>query len=314
MTEQLPLRLDGVSYAYGSRRGVDRIGLVVEAGEVCALIGHNGAGKSTAIGLACGRLRPQAGSVRVRGRDPARERAARAVVGFAPQEVALYPKLTVRENLVAFSAFGAGDARPGSAGVDDALRRADAEAIAGRRVESLSGGEKRRANVAAALLGRPALLILDEPSAGVDAESRAVIHGAVRSARADGAAVLVSTHDMDEAEALADRVALMSEGRILRMGRPRDLLAQAFGADAIEVTAFVAERTPDAPRLALRTAGLRAQEDARRWSAITQGRDDAMRLEEQLSRIEGVVELRMRRAGLAALLAVAARDAGASVP
>jgi ABC-2 type transport system ATP-binding protein len=303
MIELLPLRVEGARYAYGARRVLDGVDLAVAEGEVCALIGPNGAGKSTLIRLVCGRLAPDSGLVRVAGRDPARDKAARALIGFVPQEIALYPKLTVRENLAAFAAFAADGRAASAAAIDRAVALAAAGPIAARRVETLSGGEKRRANVAAALLGAPRLLVLDEPTVGVDAESREVIHHAVRAARAEGVAALIATHDLDQAEALADRIALMGASRVLRCGPPEALIAEAFGPGAVEVAALL-PRPPAAPeRAALLRLGLEPVEGDLRWRAVTPGRAAALRLEEELSRLGGAPELRMRGAGLAALAA-----------
>jgi len=211
-----PLELRGVVKRYGSRTALDGVDLRIDAGRVLALLGPNGAGKSTLVGVASGLRRADGGTVRVVGADPHRKRrVVRRAVGLAPQEVGLYPQLTVRQNLRALGEAYGLRGRVARARADELLGPFGLESLADRAVVELSGGQRRRVHAAGALVNRPRLVLLDEPTAGADPRTRGAILDVVRSVAAEGAAVLYTTHYLPEVEALHADVALLEAGRIL---------------------------------------------------------------------------------------------------
>lgn len=214
------LRATGLRYAYGDRLAVDDVDIVLAPGEVLGLLGPNGAGKSTTIKMLIGLLAPQAGEIEVLGLPMARRRSEiQARLGVVFEEKNLYPAMSGRENLAFFARlFGQRD-------VDlDALL--DRVGLAGRGTDRVSGyskGMRQRLTVARALLNRPDVLVLDEPTDGLDPVSARSIRGLIREEAARGVAVLLTTHDMYEADGLADRVAFINEGRILAVDTPERL-------------------------------------------------------------------------------------------
>ncbi|WP_232631352.1 ABC transporter ATP-binding protein [Methylobacterium sp. Leaf118] len=299
------VQVEGASLAFRGRpvlRGVD---LALAPGQVLALLGPNGAGKSTLIRLLAGRLRPETGRVRVGGGDPHAERAVRARIGLVPQEIALYPRLTVAENLDVFARLAGLPRAARSGAVASVIGRCALGEAADRVVGTLSGGTQRRANIAASLLAGPDLILLDEPTQGVDLDARAAIHAVLAALRAAGAAVIVCTHDFSEAERLADRVAVLADGQIRREGALADLmrpLAAAppqheavldAGADARAVAALT--------RAGFSTA---ATADPRLWRAdhgAVGGLDGAALLAHLRAGGVPVAEIRVRRPGLETL-------------
>ena len=229
------LQCAGLTKRFDGRVAVDDVSLEVAAGECYGLLGPNGAGKTTTIAMVCGLLAADAGEVRVDGHriDP-RAVAARAAIGYVPQEVALYPYLTARENLRFFGRLYGLRGRELHARVDDALEVVALTDRAGDRIETYSGGMKRRANIAAGLLHRPELLVFDEPTVGVDPQSRNAILETVGALTSEGLAVLYASHYMEEVERLCDRVGILDRGRLVAEGtRPElaELAAAAAGAD-----------------------------------------------------------------------------------
>lgn len=222
-----PLAIGGLEAGYGVRTVLRGLDLVVPAATVTALVGPNGAGKTTLVRAICGRIAPRAGFVRICG-VPAAEGAARARIGLAPQDIALYRSLSIAENLAVFARL-AGTPRAAVPGrVAAVMARTGIGARAGERIDRLSGGWQRRANVAAALVGDPRLLVLDEPTVGVDAPARADLAALVRSLAAGGLAILLITHDFAFAEQVADRVAILNGGRVALEGHLCDLIGARF--------------------------------------------------------------------------------------
>ncbi len=205
-----PLVVSGLGRRHGTRLAVADLTFRVEAGETVGLLGANGAGKSTTLRMLAGCLLPSAGTATISGVDLLHRRA-RAHVGYAPETPPLDPDLSPRE-LIRYAARLRG-ADPTKA--DDALHAVDLAADADRRIASLSGGMRRRLGVALALVHRPKLLLLDEPAAGLDPDQRDHMKQLVRAQAASGAAVLLSTHLLDDAEALCDRVLVLREGRLV---------------------------------------------------------------------------------------------------
>jgi ABC-2 type transport system ATP-binding protein len=207
----------GLVRRYGAVTALAGVDLDIQAGRVTTLLGPNGAGKSTLVGLVLGRLRADAGTLQVGGHAPG-SLAARRLTGAMLQAAALAPQLTVHEHVALQSGYYP-DARP----LADTLALAGLQDLAKRRYEALSGGQQRRAQFALAMCGRPRLLVLDEPTAGLDADSRRALWQAVRTLADEGAAVLLTTHLLDEADALADRVVLLANGRVAADGTPGEI-------------------------------------------------------------------------------------------
>jgi ABC-2 type transport system ATP-binding protein len=222
------LRVDNATRRYGGRLALEDVSLQIMEGEVYALIGRNGAGKSTLVKAIVGALSLDCGAVSVLGGDPARAPGARRVIGVAPQDIALYGHLTVSENLTAFATLAGVRESRGSA-VRAAMDETACAERANQRIDQLSGGWRRRANLAAAIVHRPRLLVLDEPGEGLDAETRAVFRHLIGRLRARSTAILLISHDADDVTTLADRVGVLSAGRLVAEGSPHTLVQAAFG-------------------------------------------------------------------------------------
>ena len=232
MTQPDPaIQIENVSKSYGRIQALDDLSLTIRSGEIFGLVGANGAGKTTLIKILTGILRPDAGRVRVIGLDPLSDsHRLRAQIGYMPQESALYEDLTALEN-VRFFAAGQRLA-DAAARADDVLTFVD---LAGRRrdlAHTFSGGMKQRLSLACALVHRPRLLLLDEPSTGVDPKLRESMWAHFRRLADDGATILLSTHQMDEVQH-CDRAAIMRNGRVLACDTPRGLLARGAADVAI---------------------------------------------------------------------------------
>jgi ABC-2 type transport system ATP-binding protein len=232
------LECSGLTRRFGDRLAVDGVSLRVNPGETYGLLGPNGAGKSTTIRMVCGLLTPDSGTVVVAGhamRGAALD--ARRLIGLVPQDVALYPDLTGRENLRFFGRMYRLSGSRLAKRVAEVLDLVDLTDRADERVESYSGGMRRRLNIAAGLLHRPTLLVLDEPTVGVDPQSRHAILESVSGFGAAGMAVLYTTHYMEEAERICDRVGIIDHGRLIAEGTQRELVAQVAQRDRIELAA-----------------------------------------------------------------------------
>jgi len=217
MSEAPLAELRDVHKAFGARRVLDGANLIVQSGEVVALLGPNGAGKTTAIRVLLGLRRPDAGTARLSGRDPT-ESAARRDVGSTPQETDLPETLRVSElvDLVRIH-------YPRPARRAELLRRFGIADLATREAGGLSGGQRRRVAVALAFAGNPRLVVLDEPSSGLDRAARSGLWATVRSFAAAGRGILLATHDLAEVEALASRLVVLREGRTVLEGTVADI-------------------------------------------------------------------------------------------
>ena len=214
-------RLDGVVKRFGDVRALDGFSLTVAQGEVVALLGPNGAGKTTAVDVLLGLRRPDDGCVELFGRDP-RNWRTRLAVGATPQEMSFPPTLRVRE-IVTFARAH----YPEPVALASLLARFGLEEVAGRQVGGLSGGQRRRLAVALAFAGAPRLAVLDEPTTGLDVESRRAVWEAIGAHTRQGGAVLLTTHHLDEAEALADRIVILARGIVVAHGPPAQLRSTA---------------------------------------------------------------------------------------
>ena len=230
-----PLRVEALVKRFGSVTAVDGISLELRSGECLGLLGPNGAGKSTLIRSIVGRVIPDAGTISIFGARADSE-AARNALGWVPQELALYPRLTCRENLLAFGRYHG----LSGAGLEEAVTRCLGWATltdrAGELVKNLSGGMKRRLNMAAGMIHEPKMVLMDEPTVGVDPQSRNHIFEMIEKLRDEGMSIIYTTHYMEEAERLCDRVAIIDHGRVIATGTNAELVQNAFGSRS-QVTA-----------------------------------------------------------------------------
>jgi ABC-2 type transport system ATP-binding protein len=249
----IPLEVDSLVKRFGQVTAVDGVSLELRAGECFGLLGPNGAGKSTLIRCIVGRAIPEAGRASVFG-SPASSADARAALGWIPQELALYPRLTCKENLAAFGRYHGLSGEKLKESVAWCLDWAALADRAGDLEKNLSGGMKRRLNMAAGIIHRPRVVLMDEPTVGVDPQSRNRIFEMIEALRDEGAAIIYTTHYMEEAERLCDRVAIIDHGRIIALGSSEELIHGAFGSRS-QVMARFAGPPGDVSSWAERHAG-----------------------------------------------------------
>jgi ABC-2 type transport system ATP-binding protein len=286
ITKTLPIaRLSSVVKRYGAHTAVDGLDLMLHRGEIFALLGPNGAGKSTTLSLLLGLTRPDAGRVELFGEDP-QDIVARRRIGVMLQAAALPPTLRVGELLRLTASY-----YPAPRSVEESAELAGVADLLKRPYGALSGGQQRRVQFALALCGRPELLFLDEPTVGMDIEARGKLWIAIRHLVAEGCGVVLTTHYLEEAEALADRVCVMARGRVLSEGSVDDLRARV----ALKRVRCVTH---------LRAA------DVASWSEVVEARDEGGRLWLSTGSAEALVrrllaadatldQLEVHRAGLA---------------
>jgi ABC-2 type transport system ATP-binding protein len=228
----------GLRKRYGDLVAVDDVTFEIGPGKTYGLLGPNGAGKTTVISMIAGILARDAGEIRVMGRPISTgSPAGKADIGYVPQDIALYPDLTGAENLRFFAALYGMPRAKARDRVGEVLETVGLRDRARERVAAYSGGMKRRLNIAVGLLHRPRLLILDEPTAGVDPQSRNAILRSIEDLSAEGMAVLYTTHYMEEAERLCDRVGVIDLGRLIAEGTPRELTTLVGERDRIRLAA-----------------------------------------------------------------------------
>jgi ABC-2 type transport system ATP-binding protein len=233
------IQVEGLTKSFGRLRALAGVSLRVRVGEVYGLLGPNGSGKTTLIRALLGMVRPDSGQVRVLGRLMP-DRAVLARIGYMTQAAALYPDLSVAENVAFFAAINGVEAK-----VDEALQFVDLEARKNSVVATLSGGMRTRVSLACAVVHRPALLLLDEPTVGVDPQLRRRLWDQFRDMAAEGRTILVSSHVMDEAER-CDRLGLIRSGRLLSEGSVEELKRQAE-VDRLEDAFLKLSSGEDAP-------------------------------------------------------------------
>ena len=221
---------------YGDLKAVDGVSFRIAPGETYGLLGPNGAGKTTTISMIAGLVTADSGTVTILGEAmTARSVRPKRLIGLVPQDLALYPDLTARENLVFFAKLYGLRGKEMTARVDEVLEIIGLGDRAKDLSKEFSGGMKRRLNIGVGLLHRPALLILDEPTVGVDPQSRNSILEAVEALSGEGMAVLYTTHYMEEAERLCDRIAIIDSGRLQAEGTREELIRLTGGTDTIRL-------------------------------------------------------------------------------
>jgi lipooligosaccharide transport system ATP-binding protein len=229
------IRLVGVRKSFGDLTAVDHLDLEVPRGIVLGLLGPNGAGKSTTMRMLTGQVLPDGGTLEVLGWPVPREsKQARSLMGVVPQQDNLDTELNVRQNLMIFAGLYRIPRRERSGAVDRALQNAQLTERADARVNDLSGGMRRRLLIARGLVHDPELILLDEPTVGLDPQVRQELWSLIDGLREQGKTVLMSTHYIEEAERLADDVAVMSKGRVVAQGSPATLLSTHVGEQTIE--------------------------------------------------------------------------------
>src|SRR5215218_8775972 len=227
----------GVRKRFGKTAALDGLDLVAEPGQVIAVLGPNGAGKTTFVRAVATLIRPDGGELRVGGHDVRRDPGAvRRIVGLAGQSAAVEPAMTGRENLVMVARLFGQDRRSARANAERVLEQLGLSWAADRLVRTYSGGMRRRLDLGASLVGAPRLLLLDEPTTGLDPRSRLELWDAIRALVAQGTDVLLTTQYLDEADQLAQQIVIIDHGRVIAEGTPGELKALA-GRDVIELHA-----------------------------------------------------------------------------
>ena len=236
MSDSLAIEAVGLAKAYGRTRALAGLDLEVGAGEILGVLGPNGAGKTTAVRVLTTLLRPDRGTARVAGHDVVTEAAlVRREIGLTGQYAALDECLTGRANLVMVGQLGRLSGRQARQRASELLARFDLSDAADRGVKTYSGGMRRRLDLAASLVGRPRILFLDEPTTGLDPRSRLVTWAAVRELAAGGTTVLLTTQHLDEADQLADRIAVVDHGTVIAEGTAAQLKAKV-GGERVQLT------------------------------------------------------------------------------
>ncbi len=231
------LETEGLTKVYSgaTRPALDGLDLRVETGSIFGLLGPNGAGKTTLISLLCTLLRPTSGQVRVLGRDVVKQaNEVRRRIGLVPQDIALYPSLTARENLRYFARALRIPRSRIEARVRECLDLVGLLDCDNQRISTYSGGMKRRANLAVGILHEPEILFLDEPTVGIDAQSRNLILERLAELNQSGMSLLYTTHYMEEAQQLCDEIAVIDAGRVIAQGSPTGLIKGAADCENLE--------------------------------------------------------------------------------
>jgi ABC-2 type transport system ATP-binding protein len=240
------LEIKGLSKSFGTIRAVDTVGFEVRQGEIYGLLGPNGAGKTTTISMISGLLKPDAGEIIVAGTpfwsDPQR---AKSIMGVVPQELAIYEELTGRENLEFWGRMAGLSSHDAKARAGELLEQLSLADRARDPVKTYSGGMKRRINLGCALLHRPQILLLDEPTVGIDPQARLNILEFIRGLRSSGTGILYTTHYLEEAETLCDRIAIIDHGKLLAEGTFNELQKRLGGDRLFVLEADFKDASPD---------------------------------------------------------------------
>jgi ABC-2 type transport system ATP-binding protein len=234
----------GKIYTGSSKAAVRDLNLQIDKGDIFGLLGPNGAGKTTTISMICGLLSPGAGKIEFDINDQLISEPPLEHLGLAPQEIALYPTLTAKENLRFYGGQYRIPRNILDQRIDDLITRFELKEHLDKKIRAFSGGMKRRINLIVAVLHQPTLLILDEPTSGVDVHSRKVIHDFIREENKAGLTVLYTSHHLDEAEKLCNRLAIMDHGNIIDEGSAEQLKEKHNARDLDEVFITITGRKP----------------------------------------------------------------------
>ena len=239
------LSVNGLSKSYGERRAVDGVSFQVQRGQTVGLLGPNGAGKSTTVSMICGLIKADSGTVTLDG-EPVGQgaSAAKQKLGLVPQDLALYEDLSAIENLKLFGALYGLKGSPLAKRADEVLALVGLSDRAKDKPATFSGGMKRRLNIAAALLHDPQLLILDEPTVGVDPQSRNAIFDTLEALKAQGRSLIYTSHYMEEVERLADHIVIIDHGKVLADAAPAELYRRLPAQAALQVELADVARVP----------------------------------------------------------------------
>jgi ABC-2 type transport system ATP-binding protein len=209
--------------------------LEIGEGEIFGLLGPNGAGKTTLISMLCSLLKPTSGSFTINGLDYTQhKKELKQLIGIVPQEYALYPTLTAVENLKYFGSMYGLKGQNFQENINDHLNILGLDAFANKKIKSFSGGMKRRVNLIAGILHRPKVLFLDEPTVGVDVQSKTVIIDFLKKLNVDGTTIVYTSHHLNEAEHFCTRVGIIDHGKLIGLGTPQELIAQEQNAQHLE--------------------------------------------------------------------------------
>ena len=234
--QTVAVSISGLTKEYGTTRAVDGLTLAIPEAEVFGLLGPNGSGKTTTINCLTGLLKPNGGTVKVLGFDlHSQGLEARRVMGVSPQETAVYPYLTGEENIRLFGELYSVPKKGLGAKVDYVLEKVGLLDEAKRRVSRYSGGMKRRVSIAMALVTDPKVVLLDEPTVGMDPQARRAVWDFILELRDEGKTIMLTTHYMEEAEELCDEVGIIDHGRLIELGSPGDLKAKYQAKDLEDV-------------------------------------------------------------------------------
>ncbi len=302
MSETLPiLSTRDLTVNYGAFCALDGLSVDINAGEIIGVIGPNGAGKTSFIKALCGRIDVSAGTLLINSRPVRSSQSRQRLIGLVPQDIGLYSHMTARENLRAFAKImGMRGRKNRRDSVAAALASVEMDYKSEALVSQLSGGMKRRINVAAAIMHNPAVLILDEPTAGVDTPARDTVHRLARKLADDGMAVLLITHELEQAEALCDKLLVLAGGKTLAFDNPSDLLSRIYG-DAREVMVRLS-KAPEAATLdAMKPFDFAQAELPTIWTAVTEQSEEKI-VSAFMSGLRGtdttLREISVRRPGL----------------
>ncbi|RLI16942.1 ABC transporter ATP-binding protein [Candidatus Bathyarchaeota archaeon] len=233
MSREIIIRVEGLVKHYGAVTALDGVSFHVNKGEIFGLLGPNGAGKTTLIEIICGLRKFDDGKVTILGFDLVKDSyKVRSLIGFCPQETLLYDLLSVKENFAFTASLYSMSSREFKEKLDYFSKILGVEEFLNRKVKELSGGMKRRANLATSIIHDPPIIILDEPTVGFDPNVKREFWELIKSLQENGKTVLLSTHDMYEADELCDRVAIMDKGKIVALDKPQ-MLKEKFGGEAL---------------------------------------------------------------------------------